>query len=237
MATTISLLSRSSAFLTCAALVLLGLILCPQPASAFTVLRSSSSTARAINVELVCCEASTSSDSADTTTDIINVALAGSENRDELEEAMLEHPLLAMIDATANIIEVPSTPSVGDDNDNDDNKSEQQQQQRFENELLQDLGVACFASPEEVKQWVMDVDVALGIEDTAEEDKRWTNGNVMAACIGTETARVCLESGRWEARNIYYAKGEKDSVQGWAASAVQAIGDLNERNFWGEGAW
>jgi hypothetical protein len=236
MATTISLLPRSSALLTCAALALLGLIVvCPQPASAFLVLRSSvSSIGRAKNVELVCCEASSSSTSAATTTGIINVALAGSENRVALEEAMLEHPLLAMIDVTANIIEVPSTPSAGDDNDN---KSEQEQQQRFGNDLLQDVGVACFASPEEVKQWVTDVDVALGIEDTAEEDKRWTNGNVMAACIGTETARVCLESGRWEARNIYYAKGEEDSVQGWAASAVQAVGDLNERNFWGEGAW
>jgi hypothetical protein len=170
------------------------------------------------------CKASNGGDDAN----IINVAIASPEEanyKDELQKAMLEHPLLSMIDATANIMEVPPL------------SEDAAKLGRFENDALQDLDVACFASPEEVKQWVQDIDATLGLEEVAEEDKRLANGDVMAACIGTETARVCLESGRWESRNIYYPKGQKDSVEGWAASAVQAVGDLNERRFWGEGAW
>ena len=58
-----------------------------------------------------------------------------------------------------------------------------------------------------------------------------SNGNVVAACIGSETARVCLETGRWPAETIYYPKGD-DNVQGWADSTVQAAADLIEQRFW-----
>lgn len=207
------LLYRSSVSAT------LALLLAYSPhVSSFTILRPAGRS------NVLVCEAS--SDAGN----VINVAIASPEDanyRDELHQAMLEHPLLGMIDATANIMEVPP-PSAEDDTTSSD---------RFENDLLQEVDVACFATPEEVKQWVQDIDVKLGLEDVAEEDKRLTNGDVMAACMGTETARVCLESGRWESRNIYYPKGQKDSVEGWAASAVQAVGDLNEKKFWGEGAW
>jgi hypothetical protein len=197
-------------------LVVLACVAALQTTSAFAL----SSSSRRSNAFV--CRASSGDDA-----NIINVAIASPEEanyKDELQKAMMEHPLLSMIDATANIMEIP--PLSGDANAG-----------RFENDALQDLGVACFASPEEVKQWVQDIDVTLGLEDVAEEDKRLANGDVMAACIGTETARVCLESGRWESRNIYYPKGQEDSVEGWAASAVQAVGDLNEKRFWGEGAW
>ena len=81
---------------------------------------------------------------------------------------------------------------------------------------------------------------------------------LMAACPLTETARECLNSGRWLANNIYYPKdneavelktrsleeGEVDdenddkeiSVDAWASSVMQAAGDVMERKFWG-GGW
>ena len=57
------------------------------------------------------------------------------------------------------------------------------------------------------------------------------NGNVLAACIGTTSARACLESGRWHATDIYYPK-EDPGVESWAQSAAQAVADTLERKFW-----
>jgi hypothetical protein len=140
---------------------------------------------------------------------------------EELQQTIKVHPLLSMIAGTANFVEIPC--------------SDTESASIFEDNPLNMLDVACFGSPESVKQWLHNVDVSLGIVDMAEEDKRsMGNGDVMAACIGIDTAKICLESGRWESDNIYYPR-LGDDMQGWADSAVQAVSDLAERNFWGDG--
>lgn len=83
---------------------------------------------------------------------------------------------------------------------------------------------------------------------------------IMAACPNTNTAKECLNSGRWKAEHIYYPKDRQKAVElkteaidsdsdktdeeeeedidveVWAASIVQAAGDVYERQFWG-GGW
>jgi hypothetical protein len=152
---------------------------------------------------------------------IFNIALTQQIGENEqLHQAIQDHPLLSMIGGTSNFVEIPC---IGAEAGN-----------RFEDNLLGMLDVACFGSPESAKQWLHNVDVFLGIVDMKEEEKRaMGNGNVVAACIGKDTALTCLESGRWESSNIYYPKFG-DDMQGWADSAVQAVADLAEKNFWGE---
>ena len=84
----------------------------------------------------------------------------------------------------------------------------------------------------------------------------------MAACPNVNTARECLNSGRFQAHQIYYPKDTQTSVelktesldvgeeegkeeevveddidlQIWADSVIQACGDVLERKFWG-GGW
>ena len=98
---------------------------------------------------------------------------------------------------------------------------------------IQELDVACFGSPSAVTAWLENVDAALGITDLEEDDKksRKENGNVSAACIGTTTARACLESGRWHAYDIYYPK-TNPGMSGWADSIITSIGDTFEKKFW-----
>lgn len=148
----------------------------------------------------------------------INVALTQEigENK-ELTIKMEAHPLLSLVDKDTAFVEIPGGSC-----------------EKFQSNLDR-VDVACFASPESVEQWLHNVDVSLGIEDGTDEEKRAAgNGNVIAACIGTETARICLESGRWQPNDIYYPKGD-DDVQGWADSAVQAVADIFEKEFWGDG--
>ncbi|KAL3779555.1 hypothetical protein HJC23_009607 [Cyclotella cryptica] len=85
---------------------------------------------------------------------------------------------------------------------------------------------------------------------------------LMAVCPSNEIARECLNCGRWQANHIYYPKDgsavelkteslpeeeEKEEsedveedvdidVDVWAASVMQAAGDVLERKFWG-GGW
>jgi hypothetical protein len=79
------------------------------------------------------------------------------------------------------------------------------------------------------------MDVKYNLQDVDEEAKKKLgargNGNVLAACIGTTSARAVLESGRWNAMDIYYPK-ENPGVDSWADSIVQACGDVLERKFW-----
>jgi hypothetical protein len=157
---------------------------------------------------------------------LFNIALTQQigEN-EELQQAIKAHPLLAMISGTASFLEIPCIDAESD--------------KTFEVNPLDMLDVACFGSPESVKQWLHNVDVSLGTTDSTDDEKRATgNGDVMAACIGKDTASTCLESGRWESNNIYYPK-HGDDMQGWADSAVQAVADLAEKKFWGDGdaAW
>lgn len=93
-----------------------------------------------------------------------------------------------------------------------------------------------------------------------------STASLMAACPNTEAAKECLDSGRWTANHIYYPKdgsqpvelkaevleegvdsdlGDDDKeeeeqgdvdVEVWAASVMQAAGDVMERKFWG-GGW
>ena len=95
------------------------------------------------------------------------------------------------------------------------------------------VDAACFASSEAVDEWLENVDsVVNGVID---EDEK-TNGNVVAVCLSKDVANTCLQSGRWESRNIYYPMGDNSDISLWVDSAVQALGDVNERRFWG-GGW
>ena len=113
---------------------------------------------------------------------------------------------------------------------------------KFSNEemkyIMDDVQIACFGSPSSVNSWLENVDRFLGIEDLSDDDKKKTpgcNGDVIAVCIGTTTAKRCLESGRWIASDIYYPKANP-GVEGWADSCYSASGDIMEREFWG-GGW
>ena len=102
-------------------------------------------------------------------------------------------------------------------------------------DAIDEIDVACFGSPSSVEAWLKNIDRARGFEDLDEDAKKKLgpdgNGNVLAACIGTTSARACLESGRWHATDIYYPK-EDPGVESWAQSAAQAVADTLERKFW-----
>jgi len=100
--------------------------------------------------------------------------------------------------------------------------------------IMDDIQVACFGSPSSVDSWLKNVDRILGIEDLSDEDKKkapGSNGYVVAVCIGNTTAKRCLESGRWNAMDIYYPKSDP-GIKGWADSCFQAAGDIMEDSFW-----
>ncbi len=100
--------------------------------------------------------------------------------------------------------------------------------------VMDDIQIACFGSPSSVDAWLENVDRKLGIEGDSDDDKRATpgcNGNTIAVCIGSTTAKRCLESGRWQAMDIYYPKKDP-GIQGWADCCLQAAGDVMENSFW-----
>ena len=100
--------------------------------------------------------------------------------------------------------------------------------------IMDDIQIACFGSPSSVDAYLKNVDRILGIEDKSDEDKKKTpgsNGNSVAVCIGSTSARRCLESGRWQAMDIYYPKSSP-GLEGWADSCLQAAGDIMENSFW-----
>ena len=152
----------------------------------------------------------------------IRVAVTDSDNKQQqaLEKCIETHPLLSMMDVSTEFVNLSCTEQAAD-------------VAAFD-ETVDSLDIACFGSPTAVQSWLNTLDHAMGTQDQPkEESRRGGNGDVVAACIGSETARVCLETGRWQAHNIYYPKGA-DDVQGWADSAVQAVADLMERHFWEE---
>jgi hypothetical protein len=106
-------------------------------------------------------------------------------------------------------------------------------------------------------------DIIQGLSGSVSEgDSDVPSAGLMAACPNTSTARECLNSGRWMSNHIYYPKdaqkavelkteavdsensydneeeeGEEDiDLEAFAASIVQAAGDVYERKFWG-GGW
>jgi uroporphyrinogen-III synthase len=102
---------------------------------------------------------------------------------------------------------------------------------------MDDVQVACFGSPTAVDAWIGNIDRALGIQDLDEEERKRTpgsNGNAIAVCIGTTTAKRCLESGRWLAQDIYYPV-KNPGLEGWVDSCFTAFGDVMERSFWSTG--
>lgn len=104
---------------------------------------------------------------------------------------------------------------------------------------MDEMHIACFGSPTAVDAWIDNVDKALGTTDLTDDEKRKTpgsNGNVVAVCIGSTTARRCLESGRWQANDIYYPSRDP-GLNGWVESCYSATGDVMERDFWGGGGW
>lgn len=146
------------------------------------------------------------------------ITLAVTEMNESLSEALSVHPTMHMLGIKLNLMDLPHETLVSPDD-------------------VEQTDAACFASPRAVKAWLDSVDAKLGIVDMDEEEKKkMGNGGVVAVCLSTETARKALESGRWESRYIYYPKGDGDDVGLWADSAVQAMGDILERRFWG-GGW
>ncbi len=104
--------------------------------------------------------------------------------------------------------------------------------------VMDDVHIACFGSPTAVDAWIDNVDRALGTSDLTDDEKRkapGSNGNAVAVCIGGTTARRCLESGRWQANDIYYPSRDP-GLNGWVDSCYSAAGDVMERDFWG-GEW
>ena len=102
---------------------------------------------------------------------------------------------------------------------------------------MDDVQIACFGSPTAVDAWLANMDRALGIEDLDDDKKKTipgSNGNTVAVCIGTTTARRCLESGRWLSNDIYYP-AKNPGLEGWTDSCFSASGDVMERDFFGQG--
>jgi len=95
------------------------------------------------------------------------------------------------------------------------------------------VDIACFASPEAVDEWLENIDAV--VDEVIDADEK-TNGDVVAVCLSKDTANTCLQSERWESRSIYYPKGENTEIKLWVNSCVQALGDVQERKFWG-GGW
>lgn len=190
-----------------------------------------------------------------------------------LENALKSHPFCKMTGVTLSL----STISVESEFTKQDIAS------------LQQSDIACFSNVKGVKSYLsllddhFDVakditdedrrqlpnkpdlvgDIIQGISEAVnEEDGSIPDAGIMAACPNTETARECLNSGRWMSNHIYYPKdtqqavelkteaigsdedtkdeeGENEDpvdIEVWAASIVQAAGDVYERKFWG-GGW
>ena len=100
--------------------------------------------------------------------------------------------------------------------------------------VMDDIQIACFGSPSSVDAWLDNVDRILGIENMSDEDKKATpgcNGFAVAVCIGSTTAKRCLETGRWHATEIYYPK-TNPGIEGWADCCLTAAGDIMENSFW-----
>lgn len=149
----------------------------------------------------------------------IKIAFTGGEQVDALRDTLSSHPLMSMLDISAEFVDVECS-------------TEEKDVTAFD-EKVDSLDIACFGTPEEVKSWLDTLDQTIdGAQGMTEEERRGLgNGNVVAACIGSETARVCLETGRWDSYSIYYPKGE-DDLEGWAGAAAQASADLMEKRFW-----
>lgn len=211
----------------------------------------------------------------------VNIALIQSDNNngeqfstERLETTLQSHPFCKMTGITLSL----STISVASEFTKQDVSS------------LQQSDIACFSNVKGVKSYLSMLDGHFNVADdiTDEERRKLPNKpdlvgdilqgisgtvdeedgaavpdvGIMAACPNTDTAKECLNSGRWMSNHIYYPKdkqqavelktealdsdsGTEDEEEGnedpidlevWAASIVQAAGDVHERKFWG-GGW
>ena len=217
--------------------------------------------------------------SSDDNSDSVNIALIQTDNNGQqysmegLENALKSHPFCKMTGVTLSL----STISVESEFTKQDITS------------LQQSDIACFSNVKGVKSYLSQLDDHFDVaKDITDEDRRQLpnkpdlvgdiiqgisgavneeegsipDAGIMAACPNTETARECLNSGRWMSNHIYYPKDTQQAVElktevigsdedttdeekenedpvdieVWAASIVQAAGDVYERKFWG-GGW
>lgn len=172
----------------------------------------------------------------------VHVALTTREEDDVsnsvLRSALEDHPFRTMTGMELSIVDIPCVSS-----DSSENITWTDSEESIVDRV--DIAeVACFVSPVAVASWLDNIDEELNVPDDISDDDRrqLPNGDVLAACACSETARACLDSGRWISNNIYYPKGSDrniggdDSVEEWAALIMQASGDVMERKFWG-GGW
>ena len=217
------------------------------------------------------------SSSDDDNSSTVNIALIQADNDKEtfsvegLEDQLQSHPFCKMTGVTLEL----STISVESEFTKDDVS------------LLQQSDIACFSSIQGVTSYLSKLDSHFNVKEdisdeerralpnrpdlvgdivqgitgaVSEEDGAVPDAGIMAACPNTNTARGCLNSGRWISNSIYYPKDMQQAVElktealdsetgeetedadedidleVWAASIVQAAGDAYERKFWG-GGW
>ncbi len=223
-------------------------------------------------------------------TTAINIALVtssaanvGDERRDGLSAALEGRPFLEMTGIRLSISDVPTaasgntamsliSPTWTDDHV----------------DALMRADMACFEDARAVLSYLTILDERNGVSPELSNEERRGLPNrppdtvhdvfagrsdgggghaiiapLMAACPDPETARECLNSGRWTSNHIYYPKGARQDavelkilpmdstndsggegggghravdVEAWADAVVQAAGDVMERNFWG-GGW
>lgn len=161
-----------------------------------------------------------------------------------LRQALKDHPFQKMSGIELTIVDIPCVSSDSSENitwsDEDETVIDR----------VDTADVACFVSPVAVASWLDNIDEELDVPDDISDDDRrkLPNGDVKAACACAETARVCLDTGRWISNEIYYPRGGMDSnidssegasnidLEEWVTWITQAAGDAMERKFWG-GGW
>lgn len=208
--------------------------------------------------------------SDDNESNTINIAFISvyDDGQDKLFQSVLEdHPFCKMTGTKLSIEIIPV-----------DNKAKASSWSKEHITHIQEADIACFRSTSDVKNYLLSLDDYWNVpKDIDEEERRKLpnnivdddsgsiptasgGGGVMAACPNVNTARECLNSGRWMNNHIYYPKettavelktqsldaGEEEGkeevaeedidVQIWADSVIQAAGDVMERKFWG-GGW
>lgn len=193
----------------------------------------------------------------------INIAIFSNSQDDVFQNALLNHPFCKMTGVTLSI-DLIST--------NDDASWT-----KSELDVIHAVDIACFSTVSSVKTYLNKLDNHLNVDPELPQEERrklpnkpdligdiigsapGATSGLKAACPVTETARECLNSGRWIANDIYYPKdgkavelktqsleeGEENAnaeedleidVDTWAASVMQAAGDVLESKFWG-GGW
>ena len=206
--------------------------------------------------------------SDDNEANTINIAFISSDDdddgQDKLESILEDHPFCKMTGTKLSIEKIPV-----------DTKAKASSWSKEHITYIKEADIACFRSKSDVKYYLLSLDDYWNVpKDITDEERRKLpntiddtsvptsdGGGVMAACPNVNTARECLNSGRFDSSKIYYPKDTQKSVelktesldvgeeegeeevveddidlQIWADSVIQAAGDAMERKFWG-GGW